>query len=83
MSKCEFKKVLDDIEKYVSGYFKNKKVIIGGDFNARSIRWNKINNRKGDLLKKWADYNELTILNDGKLETCIRTQGSSMVDIAH
>lgn len=52
-----------------------------GDLNARSKLWDRKYNTRGYYLEEWMATNELVIMNDDKDETCIRAQGSSMVDI--
>lgn len=54
---------------------------MGGDLNARAKTWDKKYNVRGHLLEEWVANNELTVMNDGKTEMCVRVQGSSMVDV--
>lgn len=54
---------------------------MGGDLNARAKTWDKKYNTWGYLLEEWAAANEFVVMNDGKTETCVRAQGSSMVDV--
>lgn len=48
--------------------------------NARAKTWDKKYNARGYILEEWVAKNELVVMNDGKTETCVRAQGSSMVD---
>lgn len=38
-------------------------------------------NARGYTLEKWIDEKRMIVLNDGETETCVRAQGSSMVDV--
>lgn len=58
-----------------------KKIIIGGDLNARAKLWDNTYNARGFILEEWVDRTDMMILNDGKMETCVRAQGSSRVDV--
>lgn len=49
--------------------------------NAREKQWDKRSNVRGRILKEWVEKNKMIIINDGKTETCVRAQGSSMVDV--
>lgn len=79
--KIEFEKLIEDIENNILSKYKGKKVILGGDLNARARAWDRKYNFRGHLLEEWAANNELTLMNDGKADTCVRAQGSSMVDV--
>ncbi|XP_017889234.1 uncharacterized protein LOC108630445, partial [Ceratina calcarata] len=57
-------------------------LIIGGDFNAHSKYWGSTKNSvRGKILYNWVKSNRLYIQNVGNNPTCIRPQGSSIVDI--
>ncbi|XP_032688973.1 uncharacterized protein LOC116852579 [Odontomachus brunneus] len=57
------------------------RIIVAGDFNARSRTWDKGRpNARGDLLEEWAAENDVRILNVGREPTCVRPQGCSVVD---
>lgn len=57
------------------------RIIICGDLNAASISWgSKITTARGKLVEEWAATLGIICLNNGKHPTCIRWQGSSMVD---
>lgn len=61
---------------------RNQKIIMGeGDLNARSRMWSKKCNERGHILEEWIAERELVIINEGKTSTCVRAQGSSIVDI--
>lgn len=58
------------------------KVILGGDFNAKASLWGfRLTNKKGTLLIKWTVEKDLRIVNVGNKPTCVRPQGSSIVDL--
>lgn len=81
VGKREFVELLTEIE--INDIAKNKggKIIMGGDLNARSKLWDRKYNTRGYYLEEWVAANELVLMNDGKDETCIRAQGTSMMDI--
>lgn len=58
------------------------RVIVSGDFNARSKTWDEGRpNFRGDLLEEWAAENDVRLLNEGREPTCVRPQGCSVVDL--
>jgi len=58
------------------------KILICGDFNARSISWGcRTGNRRGILLEEWMGELDLGIINIGNTPTCVRPQGTSVVDL--
>lgn len=58
------------------------KVILCGDFNAKACPWGSTaTDGKGFLLSSWAAERDLRIANIGNIPTCIRPQGSSIVDL--
>lgn len=80
VERAVFETLLEDLENNI--IIKNRRrKIIGGDLNARARTWDKKYNNRGYILEEWAAKNEIVIMNDGKIETCVRAQGSSMVDI--
>lgn len=59
-----------------------KKVIIGGDLNAKSHRWSSpVTNSRADITEELIDTCNLHLLNNGNKPTCVRHNGSSFVDI--
>jgi len=59
-----------------------RKIILGGDFNSYSRLWgSQITNRRGEKVESWAACLDLTLHNDGVTYTCVRPQGSSIVDL--
>lgn len=76
-----FSAFLDDIYDTVKGT--NGSFLIGGDFNARSVLWeSSITDRRGDLIGWWAAALDIRLLNVGDTHTCIRPQGSSVIDLS-
>lgn len=56
--------------------------VIMGDFNAASTSWgSKRTNMRGEVLEEWAASLDLVLLNVGTSPTCIRAQGTSVVDL--
>lgn len=56
--------------------------IIAGDFNSKSQAWG--SNRtdaRGKMVEKWAAQNSLVLINTGKVSTCIRQSGESIIDL--
>lgn len=57
-------------------------VVIGGDFNAASMLWGaRASNLRGDQVEVWAASLDLRVMNIGKTPTCVRSQGTSIVDV--
>lgn len=76
----DFNAVLDEL----SGALSNRvdKLIIGGDFNSKASLWgSRQTNSRGRLFVEWAVERDLRIANIGNTPTCVRWQGSSIVDI--
>lgn len=69
---------LDDV---VSRY-RTSPLLILGDFNARSYRWDVVDNVKEDALVDWADSVGLILLNREITPTYVRPQGLSVVDVS-
>lgn len=52
-----------------------------GDFNARSSFWgDSVCNKRGELLEEWATGLDFRLCNEGAQFTCVRPQGSFIVD---
>nr|XP_012224480.1 PREDICTED: uncharacterized protein LOC105673433 [Linepithema humile] len=60
----------------------SRQILLLGDFNARSLQWDKKQNKKGEILANWAVGRGLTLVNRDSTPTCVRSQGSSTVDLA-
>lgn len=58
------------------------KIIIGGDFNSKSTMWSASQtNIRGDRLERWSASRDMVLVNYGCKPTCMRSQGSSIVDL--
>jgi len=58
----------------------NRNFIITGDFNAKSSLWGCcVSNWRGNALERWAAELDLRLANDG--HSCVRPQGSSIIDL--
>lgn len=80
LSLIKFNAFLDDL----SDAFSNKvdKIFLGGDFNAKASLWgSRVTNGRGRLLSCWAAERDLRTLNVGCTPTCVRPEGTSVVDI--
>lgn len=76
---ASFYKFLQDLESCVSN-FSGRGVIIAGDFNA-ALWGASRTDRRGELLERLVASYDLTILSKKNQFTCIRPQGSSIVDL--
>lgn len=75
-----FNSLLDELSGIISN--RSSKVIIGGDFNAKAGLWGmKFTDKKGLNLTRWAAERDFRIANCGSCPTCVRPQGSSVVDL--
>lgn len=76
-----FEERLDRIAASVRGA-RPSPVLIAGDFNAASVCWGSVRtNPRGESVEEWAASLDLVLLNRGAVPTCVRTQGSSVVDL--
>jgi len=56
--------------------------IITGDFNAKSVLWRSPGSDwRGLVLERWAAELDLRIMNVGNTPTCVRHNGSSIIDL--
>ncbi|XP_046629516.1 uncharacterized protein LOC124309827 [Neodiprion virginianus] len=80
---AEFTEHLDDLARVIQiAGNSGRGVLVGGDFNARSPTWDPSgSNRRGELLEEWAASCCVRLHNAGRTATCIRAQGSSVVDL--
>lgn len=61
---------------------KEKQLVLCGNFNAHSLVWgSRYTSCKGDRLVNWMEKINLILINDGDSPTCIRPQGTSIVDL--
>ncbi|XP_013163992.1 PREDICTED: uncharacterized protein LOC106115219 [Papilio xuthus] len=55
---------------------------IAGDLNVKSSAWGSpATNLRGETLADWAVSTGLVLLNRGTVQTCVRSQGGSIVDL--
>ncbi|KAI5700635.1 hypothetical protein M8J75_001479 [Diaphorina citri] len=72
--------VIGNISRDINGW--QGKLVIGGDFNAKTREWgNKKNDRRGDLLLDWMGSENLYVANQGDTPTFVRDQQNSILDI--
>jgi len=61
---------------------RNRDIVLAGDFNAHSLHWgSSTTSPKGELLEAWTASLDLWLANIGDAPTCVRWQGSSVVDL--
>lgn len=76
-----YERRLEDIGTCIRDFIRYP-IILGGDFNAWNCIWgSRYNNQRGVTLETWASSWGLHLLNRGNEATCVRTQGSSIVDL--
>lgn len=57
-------------------------ILICGDFNAKATLWGSpFTDRRGEILRDWMAQWNLCLVNTGLTPTCIRSQGTSFIDI--
>lgn len=62
--------------------FRGHDLLVGGDLNARSTAWgDRLTCPRGELVEAWADSLDLSLLNKGRVQTCIKGSGGSVVDV--
>lgn len=72
----EFLDELEDVVREIG-----QGIVIGGDFNARSPQWDRKGNWKGDLVEECAAGSDMKLKNERIIPTCVRPQGTSIVDL--
>jgi len=78
----EFETFLERLGAVVQGILHDAPIIVAGDFNAKSPAWGETRrDRRGNALVGWASEHGLCVLNRGRVSTCVRPQGESIVDI--
>ncbi|CAG4908323.1 unnamed protein product [Colias eurytheme] len=59
-----------------------RRVLLAGDLNAKSATWGSpVTSARGALLDEWIVAVGLVVMNQGSVNTCVRQQGGSIVDI--
>lgn len=80
MDMTKFKQTLGELSNLVGS--NPNRVLICGDFNARSASWGcNSENRRGEILEAWCSELNLVVVNSGREPTCVRPQGTSVVDL--
>ncbi|XP_046969717.1 uncharacterized protein LOC124537049 [Vanessa cardui] len=60
-----------------------KPIVVLGDLNAKSRAWgNPATNPRGRAVLVWALLSDLSLLNRGQVQTCVRHQGGFVVDVS-
>lgn len=78
-TQVEYEEMLDEIKSTIMR--ENRNTIVCGDFNAKSPMWSsKRTNNRGRCLIDLANTLDLRLLNEGAAYTCVRSQGSSIID---
>lgn len=76
----EYNTFLDELSGVLSS--RVERVIVAGDFNAKASLWgSRITNNRGLLVTRWAAERDLRVINMGYTPTCVRPQGSAIVDL--
>ncbi|KMQ89040.1 reverse transcriptase [Lasius niger] len=76
----DFREFLEELSGAVRAL--SGKIILCGDFNSKSSHWGSpITNNRGDEVERWVAANDLRIANVGNAPTCVRPQGSSIIDL--
>ena len=77
----DFERLMNSLRDTVARYL-SQQVLIMGDFNAKSTQWRSTKtNAKGRAIAEWAAGLDLQLLNSGNVNTCVRWQGESIVDL--
>ncbi|XP_071579805.1 uncharacterized protein [Temnothorax nylanderi] len=78
---AEFERTLYDLEACVRRCLPGR-VMVAGDFNAKSLLWGSLRtDQRGRALEEWAAGLGLELINTGRASTCVRRQGTSIIDL--
>ena len=81
-SDAVFSAYLDMLTREVRRLPRHDKIVIGGDFNTKSKWWNSpVTNRRAEPMETFITVNGLQVGNVGNTPTCVRHNGSSIVDV--
>lgn len=79
---AELEEFLDELGAAV-GRAGSNKILILGDFNAKSTAWGSPRTDvRGEEVEDWMVTSGVVILNRGSTNTCVRQQGGSIVDLS-
>lgn len=77
----EFEATLHDMALEIQGSA-YKYLIVAGDLNAKAKTWGSHReNARGEILQVWAGGLELRLVNVGDIPTCVRHNGTSIIDL--
>ncbi|XP_071579494.1 uncharacterized protein [Temnothorax nylanderi] len=77
-----FEGILDSLKDCLNKYLPQQQVLVAGDFNAKSTLWGSpATDRKGGILTDWTAGLGLVCINTGTVQTCVRHNGGSIVDL--
>ena len=80
-SLSEFERYLDDVGALI-GQCHPRPVLVAGDLNAKSMAWGSpVTDARGGALEEWLVSTGLAVLNRGSVDTCVRHNGGSIVDV--
>lgn len=80
IDRSEVLECLDRLSDTIRGL--DGRVMICGDMNAKSTLWNcTYTCSRGKLIEEWMAEMNLTLINEGDTPTCVRPQGSSIIDL--
>lgn len=75
-----FEEFLDELDECIQDADGN--IVIDSDFNAKAVLWGcRYTNSRGDRLNRWCADRDLILMNKGNVATCVRHQGSSIIDL--
>lgn len=77
-----------DLEAYLDAIgdlltqYQSRPILLAGDLNGKAIQWGSPRtDARGALIIDWLAAQDLRVLNQGSISTCVRWQGESIVDI--
>ncbi|XP_045455127.1 uncharacterized protein LOC123664653 [Melitaea cinxia] len=81
-SVAEFEAFLDGTESMLRRFYP-REVLVLGDLNTKSRLWGcPATDARGAILEEWLVATDLTVLNRGTANTCVRRSGGSIVDVS-
>lgn len=77
----EYSDFLEELD-FALGEVNSSAAIICGDFNSKSRAWGaRSTDIRGERLERWMSSKDFRLVNEGSTPTCVRPQGSSVVDL--
>ncbi|XP_063838238.1 uncharacterized protein LOC135087403 [Ostrinia nubilalis] len=81
-SVAEFETFLAEAGTLLTGWGRPHEVLVAGDLNSKSQSWgSRVTDIRGELVEDWLVSHGLVVVNRGTVDTCVRMQGGSVVDI--